>query len=62
MISELTWQTLCFNLSVNKASIGLGGIYYLGHVYRQTPDFKGLECWDSKKNSWISTKKTKKIG
>lgn len=62
MNSELTWQTLCFNLSVNKASIGLGGIYYMGHVYRQTPDFKGLECWDSKKNSWISTKKTKKIG
>lgn len=50
---ELTWQTLCFALSINKATVGNGGIYYQGRVYRQTADRKGLEWWDSKKPDWV---------
>lgn len=53
MNNELTWSALCFALSVNNATIGLGGIYYQGRVYRQTHDRKSLEAWDSKKATWV---------
>jgi len=53
MNNELSWQTLCFALSVNNATVGNGGIYYQGRVYRQTHDRKGLEVWDSKKPDWV---------
>lgn len=53
MNNELTWQTICFALSVHKATIGNGGIYYQGRVYRPTHDKKALEVWDSKKVAWV---------
>lgn len=53
MNDELTWRTICNALADGEASVGNGGIYYKGRVYRQTHDRKGIEAWDSKKVDWV---------